>query len=182
MPNRTPCDNNTFTRNLNYGATTLDQTVGMVLRCASNTLVANNTFSGMQDFVFDISHNKGTWGGSVAGLHMVNNIISVATGRIYGIGTALPSNVVLDYNVLDDSGPGWLAMYLGKGTKSLATFSSWTGQEMHGLAANPRFMDAAANDYRLAAGSPALDNAMMLAGITDDYAGSAPDRGYVERR
>ena len=46
----TPCDGNTFTRNLNYGATTEDRTVGMVLRCASNMLVANNTFAGIQYF------------------------------------------------------------------------------------------------------------------------------------
>jgi hypothetical protein len=43
---RTPCDGGSFVRNLNYGATTVDRTVGMVLRCASNTLVANNTFAG----------------------------------------------------------------------------------------------------------------------------------------
>jgi len=42
--NRTPCDNNTFVRNVNYAATTVDRTVGMVLRCGSNMLVANNTF------------------------------------------------------------------------------------------------------------------------------------------
>ena len=65
---RTPCDNGSFTRNLNYGATTADRTVGMVLRCASNTLVANNTFHGLQYFVFAISHNRGGWGGSIDNL------------------------------------------------------------------------------------------------------------------
>ena len=100
----TPCDSNTFTRNLNYGATTADQTVGMVLRCASNTLVANNTFHGMQYFVFAISHNQGGWGGSVDGLRIVNNVISVATGKVYGIDTALPASVVIDHNVVHQVG------------------------------------------------------------------------------
>ena len=77
---KTPCNNNTFVRNLNYAATTVDRTVGMVLRCGSNMLVANNTFDGIQYFVFDISHNYGGWGGSVDGLRILNNIIS-SSGR-----------------------------------------------------------------------------------------------------
>ncbi len=74
---KTPCANNTFTRNLNYGATTVDMTVGMVLRCAQNMLVANNTFPGIQGCVFAISHDAGQFGGSVDGLPILNNVISV---------------------------------------------------------------------------------------------------------
>ena len=84
-PDKTPCANGSFTRNLNYGATTVDMTVGMVLRCASDTLVANNTFVGIQNFVFAISNNQGTYGGTIDGLRIVNNVVSISTGLVYGI-------------------------------------------------------------------------------------------------
>jgi parallel beta-helix repeat protein len=179
--NKTPCDNNQFTRNLSYGATTVDKTVGMVLRCASNTLVANNTFRGTQDWVFGISHNQGSWGGSVDGLKIVNNVISVSVGKIFGIDTDLPSSVVIDYNLLQQAGSGYLATFKGVGTLTLAGWRSMTGYEMHGITGDPMFVNAAANDYRLAAGSPALDRAVAVAGVTDGYAGSAPDLGFAER-
>jgi hypothetical protein len=179
---KTPCDGGSFTRNLNYGATTVDRTVGMVLRCASNTLVANNTFVGMQYFVFDISHNRGGWGGSIEGLRVVNNVISVSSGKVYGIETALPSSVVIDYNLVYNAGTGYLATYLGEGTKSLAQLTAWTGEEIHGMQSNPQFADPGGHEYTLANTSPALDNAIFVAGVTDSFAGAAPDRGYAERR
>jgi parallel beta-helix repeat protein len=181
--NKTPCDNGSFTRNINYGATTVDRTVGMVLRCASNTLVANNTFHDTQYFVFDISHNRGGYGGSIAGLRILNNIISVSTGKIYGIETdPLPDSVVIDHNLVYNSGPGYLATVVGRGgTRDLATLRAWTGLEANGIQADPRFVDASGHDYRLRADSPAVDSGRQVAGVTDGYSGSAPDRGAVER-
>jgi parallel beta-helix repeat protein len=177
---RTDCNNGTFVHNLNYAATTVDRTVGMVLRCASNTLVANNTFVGMQYFVFDISHMGGSWGGSIEGLRVINNVVSISTGKVYGIDTKLPSSVVIDNNIIYKSGSGYLATYLTEGTSSLATLRDWTGAEMHGTTQDPLFSDPARHDYTLSAGSPAIDSAWRLAGVTDDYNGSAPDRGYDE--
>ncbi len=179
----TPCANNVFTRNLNYGATTADRTVGMVLRCASNMLVANNTFHGLQYFVFAISHNRPGWGGPVDGLRILNNVISISTGKIYGLETALPASVVIDNNVVQASGTATLASVPGKGsTTSLATLRNWTGYEVHGLQADPLFMDRAGHDYRLRAESPAVDAAQVVSGVTDGFIGAGPDAGYHERR
>jgi parallel beta-helix repeat protein len=177
---RTPCDNGSFTRNLNLGATTVDRSVGMVLRCASNTLVANNTFAGLQYFVFDISHMSGGWGGSIEGLRIVNNVVSVSEGKIYGILTTLPASVVIDHNVLHNTGLGPLATIPGDSTTSLATFQSWTGLEMNGIVADPLFKDAPARDYSLQPDSPAIDQGTDVAGITDGFSGTGPDCGYVE--
>lgn len=179
---KTPCDGGQFTRNVNYGATTVDVTVGMVLRCASNTLVANNTFQGIQHHVFDISHNKGSWGGSIEGLRIINNVISISTGKIYGIESALPASVVIDQNLLYQAGPGPIATVMGSPASSLETFRSWTGREAQGLVADPRFIDVAGNDYRLQSGSPAIDSGRSIAGVTDGYVGAAPDRGAIEQR
>jgi len=181
--NKMPCDNNSFTRNINYGATTVDRTVGMVLRCASNTLVANNVFHGTQHFVFDISHFRGGWGGSIEGLKVVNNIISVSSGKVYGIETdPLPSSVVINHNLVYNSGPGYIATVVGKGMSTLAAFRNATGHEANGIQADPRFVDPAGHDYNLRSDSPAVDTGRHVTGVTEGYAGSAPDRGAIERR
>ncbi len=179
---RTPCDGNSFTRNINYGATTVDRTVGMVLRCASNTMIANNTFHDTQYFVFDISHLRGSWGGSIEGLQIVNNVIWVASGKVYGIETdPLPSSVVIDYNLVYNSGSGYLATVVGRGgTTSLATLRSWTGFEVHGIQSDPFFMDALGHDYRLSPGSPAVDSGRYVVGVTEGSSGAGPDRGALE--
>jgi hypothetical protein len=134
--------------------------------------------------VFDISHNRGGYGGSVEGLRIVNNVIWVSTGKVYGIETdPLPSSVVIDHNLVYNSGPGYLATVVGRGgTTSLATFRSWTGFEANGIQANPRFVDVSTRDYRLQADSPAVDSGRHVAGVTEGYAASAPDRGAIERR
>jgi parallel beta-helix repeat protein len=178
----TPCDGNTFTRNLNYGATTEDRTVGMVLRCASNMLVANNTFAGIQYFVFALSHNKGGWGGSIEGLRVVNNVISISTGKVYGFETEMPASVQIDNNLVQVTAGASVASVIGRGsTNSLSTLRSWTGYEQHGMQADPLFVSAPANDYRLRSDSPAVDSASELPGITDGYVGAGPDVGYLER-
>jgi len=179
--NHTPCDNNTFVRNLNYAATTVDETVGLVLRCASNTLVANNTFVGMQSFVFDISNFQGNWGGSIAGLRILNNIIS-APSEMYAIETwPLPSSVLVDYNLINRMGGGSIGSIPGfGGTSSLSTFQSWSGFDMHGRMGDPLFVDPANADFHLRSGSPAIDHGRAIAGLTDKYRGSAPDIGRYE--
>ena len=180
-PAQTPCDNNTFVRNLNYAATTVDQTVGLVIRCASNTLIANNTFVGMQSFVFDITNNQGTWGGSIAGLRILNNIIS-APSEAYAIETwPLPSSVVIDYNLVNRTVPGSIGSVIGMGgTSALSTFRTWTGYETHGRMGQPEFLDPANADYHLGSNSPAIDHGCSIPGITDGYRGSAPDIGRYE--
>ena len=177
---RTPCDGGLFVRNVNYAATTVDRTVGMVLRCASNTLVANNTFVGMQYFVFDISHMTGTFGGSIEGLRVLNNVTAITTGKIYGLESALPPSVVIDYNVVSKTGSGQWATIQGSSVMSLAAFATATGREVHGLGASPLFVSTAANDFRLDVGSPAIDLGLVLPGITDFFEGAGPDRGYAE--
>ncbi len=178
----TPCANNVFTRNLSYGATTVDRTVGMVLRCAENMLVANNTFRGMQHFVFALSHNRSGWGGSTEGLRIVNNIVSISTGTIFRIENSLPASVMTDSNLVEVSAGAYVASAPGRGsTASLATFRSWMGWEQDGVQADPGFVDAQANDYRLRADSAAVDTAWVIPGVTDGHTGEAPDRGYAER-
>ena len=177
---RTPCDGGSFVRNLAYGANTIDRSVGMVLRCASNTVVANNTFYGLQYFAFSISHMSGAWGGSIDGLRVVNNVATVNAGVVYSILTTMPVSVQLDNNVLHNSGSAALAMVRGTTTNDLAAFQALTGQEQQGFAGDPLVQDASTNEFFLRPESPAIDRGTTLPGLTDGFVGLAPDCGYSE--
>ncbi len=175
-----PCNNLTFTRNVAYKSGPAVQQ-GLILRCASNSLIAHNTFDGLDKFVFTLSHQHGTYGASIEGLRIVNNI--AVNGRVYSIETALPQSVVIDYNLAYNPGSDalygkYIAYVSDKGnTASFGEFQAWTGYEAHGVNANPKFVDRATRDYQLAGDSPAIDRGIP---IDQEYRGSAPDLGSRE--
>jgi parallel beta-helix repeat protein len=182
--NGVPCDNITFTRNVAF-RTEGSEHKGLILRCASNSLIAHNTLVGLDKFAFGVSHRHGTYGDSVEGLRIVNNV--VVDGRAYSIDNALPDSVIIDHNLAYTTSTSTaqygrhLAYVFDRGnTKSLDTFRSWTGYEANGLSAEPLFQDAAARDYRLRAGSPAIDRGLILPDV--EYTGLAPDLGRYETR
>ena len=55
-----------------------------------------------------------------------------------------------------------------------------SGGEEHAVTDRPRLVNVARGDYRLAAGSPGIDQGCRLPGINDDFLGSAPDMGTFE--
>lgn len=176
------CSHITFTRNVAYGpGRVANNTQGLLLRCASSSLFANNTFDGLDTFAFYVT-GSGTFAGSISGLRIENNI--VVRGRSYSLGTRLPSNLVIDYNLSYPGGStaeyaDHLAFVEGRGnTDSLAEFRRWTGHDAHGRQANPRFVDRRAHNYRLLAGSPAIDTGVRVGSA---FTGRAPDMGRFER-
>lgn len=177
-----PCLQITFVRNIAYGAGTVPrETQGMILRCASNSLVANNTFDGLDTFAFYVTPS-GSFAGSIDGLRITNNI--VVNGRAYSLESGIPSSVVIDQDLAFNPGSTadygqHLAYVAGRGnTDSLDEFRSWTGYETHGIAADPLLVDAARRDYHLMAGSPAINEGTVI--LSDGFAGSAPDLGRYE--
>jgi parallel beta-helix repeat protein len=75
-----------------------------------------------------------------------------------GIWDSAPSSTTVDSNLVYLSKSG--AMYVfGTSYASLAAMRAATGQEQHGLQANPVFVNSAGGDLRLASGSPAIDSA-----------------------
>ena len=155
---------------------------GIILRCAAASLVAHNTLVGLDLFAFDVSHQHGPYGASVAGLRIVNNV--AVGGRAFSIDSSLPRSVEIDYNLVRTARSGaqqggWLAYVAGHGsTRSLAEFRTWTGFERHGKFADPRFFDAAGHDFTLRPDSPAVDAGIVLPGRP--FASSAPDLGFDE--
>ncbi|HUR04555.1 MAG TPA: carbohydrate binding domain-containing protein [Nonomuraea sp.] len=180
----TPCTFS-FTRNVAYAASSVPSYArGMVIACGSDTLVANNTLRDFDISAISVVNKDGyTWGGSVDRLKVVNNVLVTNHDRPYYFDN-VPSTVTVDHNLLRNSGGSALAYVVGKGTaSSLDQIRSLTGRsgiEVHGLVADPKFVDAGANDYHLQAGSPAIDRGTSLGGVTDGFAGSAPDLGRFE--
>jgi parallel beta-helix repeat protein len=178
---RTPCSNGRFTHNVGYDGGSVFYSRGMVLRCAEDAIVANNTFVGIEQFVFTLQDSVGTYGGSIEGLRIFNNVVEVADARVYSIDSAIPASVRLDADLVHITGSGWLAQMAGMGsTRSLTTFQSWRGDAADCVVGDPMFVDAAAHDYELRNGSPAIDTGLLVSGVTDDFQGSGPDRGAFE--
>ena len=176
------CSRITFARNVAYGpGTVARETQGLILRCASSSLFANNTFDGIDTFAFYVSLS-GSFAGSIAGLRIENNV--VVRGRSYSLGRGLPTSVVIDHGLAFPGGStadyaDHFAYVEGRGnTDSLAEFRSWTGYDLHGLLADPRFVDRAAHDYHLRTGSPAIDRGAAV--LADGFSGKAPDIGRFE--
>ena len=180
--NGLPCRNNVFTRNVAYGAASQGRTMGLFLRCAENMLVAHNTIHELK-FGFSLGSDSSNFSNTVAGLRIVDNVIVMTTGLVYGIeqSAPLPSSVEIDHNLVYSTS-GLLASVRGVGdTRSLATFQSWTGFEQHGIFADPQFASVSSRDYRLQAGSAAIDAAIRVPGVNDAWTGAAPDLGRFER-
>jgi parallel beta-helix repeat protein len=174
------CNNVRFTRNVAWGATSQGRSFGMFLRCMSNSYVSNNTFYNLDGFVFSIGTSS-SYSGSIENLQVVNNVASMATGKIIGFETAIPASVVIDYNDAWNSTGAFVASVTGRGsTTSLATFQAWTGQMANGASVDPRFSNVTTRDFRLTAASPVIDRGTVVAGISDQYSGSAPDLGRHE--
>ena len=175
---KTPCSNITFTRNI---AIRGSRQQGLILRCAADSLVAHNTFDGMDNFVFDLSHFKGEYGASIEGLQILNNI--AVNGRVYVIETEMPASVVIDYNLVYNPGSSsdygeYLAYVEGLGNTDLfSDFQNWTGYEAHGVNSDPLFLDPLNGDYHLTEASPAIDQGLPLG---EPYHGYAPDMGRYE--
>ena len=177
-----PCARLTFIRNVAYGAGTVaGETTGLILRCASDSLFAHNTLDGLDDYAFYVA-SGGAYAGSIAGLRIEDNI--VYRGRAYSLTSGLPGSLVIDHQLVRPGGSSatyatHVAYVAGHGnTDSLAEFTSWTGLDIHGIQADPRFRDADGRDYRLTSTSPAIDVGVDVTG--DAYVGAAPDLGRFE--
>ena len=183
----TPCARNVFARNVAWGGNDKSQVSprgpqvnGIILRCGQGMLIADNVFNDLDYWVYDINTNGGFAGG-IGGFRILNNISYQLANKVYAIGTALPSDAIIDNNVSWSSPGAPFASVPGNGNVAdIAAFRAATGQEAHGRFADPLFANLAGHDYHLAAGSPAIDAGVPVAGITDGFAGAAPDAGVFE--
>ena len=178
-----PCTGLVFIRNVAWRGPSPGTQEGMVLRCAEDGLVAHNTLDGFDRFAVDVIHRAGPFAGSVEGLRVVNNIF--VHGRAYSIDNEMPAGVVIDHNLLWNPASSarhgeYLAYVAGHGnTRSHDDLRAW-GIDRHGVSADPRFVDGAAQDYRLGSDSPAIDAGVALPDVADEVADGRPDIGRWE--
>jgi len=176
----TACSNIVVTRNVAYGGPDGGaKSQGLILRCASSSLIANNTFSDLDDFVYYLTQ-KGAFSGSIGSLRILNNIASQTTTKVYSMEAGLPTTLQIDYNLSYNASGGSIAWVSGLGnTPLLSTFRTWTKYDLHGVQGSPQFADTL---FHLATGSPAIDRGTTISGVTGTVLGKAPDIGRFEQQ
>lgn len=115
--------------------------------------------------------------GNATLLRMRNNIVG---GTRYVVSKVNPIVADMDYDLLYTSDPVRFARWMNVNYANLAALQALPGLEGHGVQAPPQLVAPAAGDFRLAAGSAAIDRGTVLPGINDGYAGAAPDLGAFE--
>jgi hypothetical protein len=176
-----PCDNNRFVRNIAYGHTTAGDSRGIIVRCGGGMLIAYNTLADLDGYALQIGQDPPIFSGPIDGAQVIGNVFVVSGGGTpYRIDAPRPADLTIDDNLIWAAG-GALAYVAGRGeTSDLGQLYAWTGYERTGLAADPEFVDPRNSDYRLQAGSPAIDAGPTLPGVSDGYSGPAPDLGAFE--
>ena len=169
----TACSNIVFARNVAYGGSDGGaRSEGLILRCASSSLIANNTFSDLDDFVYYLTQS-GAFAGSIGSLRILNNIQAQTSAKVYSFDAGLPSTMQVDYNLSYNASSGSIAWVSGLGnTGSLSTFRTWTGYDLHGRQGKPLFIDSL---LRVASTSPAIDHGTGISGITTKVSCGMPN-------
>ncbi len=94
----------------------------------------------------------------VDGKPAYTNLCNRRVGNI-GVYDSGPATTTADYNLVWQSGNGAEYAWAGVTYSTQAALHAATGQEQHGIFANPEFVNAAGADFQLTAGSPAIDAA-----------------------
>jgi len=80
------------------------------------------------------------------------------TGNI-GIYDSAPATTTMDYNLVNLTASGDLYVWAGNSYSSPAALFAVTGQEAHGIQADPKWINSAGANFRLQSGSRAIDSA-----------------------
>jgi parallel beta-helix repeat protein len=88
-----------------------------------------------------------------------NGIDSPRTSSNIRIDSLSIAGSTVDYNLVSLRTPGTMYIWGTTGYSSLAAFQQATGQEPHGLQADPKWANPSSHDFHLTGGSPAIDSA-----------------------
>jgi hypothetical protein len=123
------CADNVFAGNRVTGRLTANGpkvSVGMVLRCASNLAVRDNTFTDLDDFTF-LFESGGPFAGSVDGVRITANTVTQLKGTaVYRLqfGTAATPPMTIDRNRYRTSQTGF-AVLNGSSSETMVPFADW---------------------------------------------------------
>jgi parallel beta-helix repeat protein len=148
-------DGNVVSNNVSYhnGDHGLD-----VTGASSRTRILANTV--YENVTAGINVEGGSTNATVANnISVDNGVDSPRTDSNIRVDAASVRGTSLDYDLLDLDGGESLLVWDSIGYRSLAAFQAATGQELHGLEADPQWKNGAIGNFQLAARSPAIDSA-----------------------
>ena len=103
--------------------------------------------------------------GTSTGATLANNITvdnGIASPRTHSnvrVESGSTAGTTMDFDEVYLSVADTMLIWNSVGYKSLSAFQAATGQETHGIQADPQWVDRAGGDFRVNAGSPAIDSA-----------------------
>ncbi len=121
-------------------------------RIIGNTVYKNVT-SGIQ------AEGNSTGATIVNNISVDNGINSPRTRSNIRVEAGSTAGTTMDYNLVYLTQPDTLLIWDSVNYTSLAAFQAATGQEAHGIQADPRWVSASGGNFHLTAGSPAIDSA-----------------------
>jgi parallel beta-helix repeat protein len=133
---------------------------------STDTIVVGNTVYGSVTSGINFEGTSGTSASSRATLanniSVDNGLNSKTTKGNIRVDANSQPGTTLDYDLVYLSSAGTMATWGSKTYSTLAAFSNASGQETHGLQAQPGWVSVAQANFKLAAGSSAIDSATSL--------------------
>jgi parallel beta-helix repeat protein len=150
----TNSNNNLITDNVSYnnGDHGIDNYSSTGNRIISNSVYRNVTAG--------INAEGGSTGTMIANnISVDNGINSPRTHSDIRVDAASVSGTTMDYDLVHLTTPDVVLIWNSVNYRSLAAFQTATGQETHGVDADPQWRSPAGGDFHLTASSPAIDSA-----------------------
>jgi len=163
-------NDSTVNRNITYGNG--DHGID-VLNATGVRVIGNTSYANNKD---GLSVEGVSTSATIADNILADNGLSTNEFNLY-VDDAAVSGTTLDRDLIWNSAPGTPIKYNTVLYPTLADFKAAVpAQEVHGVGANPRFVSAASDDFRLTAASPAIDTAdASVAGFAvNDFGGQPP--------
>src|SRR3954451_7451121 len=127
------------------------------LTCTGNRIIANSVYDNV---TAGINLEGGSSRGTVENnLSVDNGIESPRTTGDIRVDSDSVAGTTVDYNTVFSTAGGTLLVWKTTGYSTLAGFRAASGQMAHGAVANPKWANPSAGNFRLTAGSPAIDSA-----------------------
>jgi parallel beta-helix repeat protein len=127
------------------------------LDARGNDIVSNTVY---RNVTAGINAEGGSTGTAIANnLSVDNGIASPRTRGNIRVDSTSTTGTTMDYDLVHLTSPDTMLIWGSVSYTSLAAFRAATGQEAHGLQADPQWVNRANGDFHLTAGSPAIDSA-----------------------